>query len=428
MKNKKRIALITAIALIACVVITTPTVTAAEPQLGDVNHDDMLAASDARSVLRAAVGLESYDETFFVYADVNKSNVIESSDARAILRAAVGLEPITCTTTIEDVMSAQSQQELNRHAFRTAIVEDNYAGTMEEWLDSLKGKDGLSAYEIAVKLGFEGTESEWLASLKGEPGEKGEDGTDGITPHIGANGNWWIGETDTGIKAAGTNGTNGANGENGTDGVSVVDSYVDESYHLWIVLSDGNKIDAGYVGVQVPATPTEPSEPSTNPTAPSDPSTEPTEPSQPSTEPSTDPVVNGPTVTISNAVVSAGETSVAVTLNMTNNPGILGMTLELAYDESAMSLVAIEKGSALSEMTFTTPRNLSSGCKLPWDAEEVLPEDATNGLMLTLYFNISDFTAAGNYTIALTYDNGAVIDNDLNSVDLAIVNGTITIK
>jgi hypothetical protein len=32
----------------------------------------------------------------------------------------------------------------------------------------------------------------------------GKDGEDGITPHIGANKNWWIGNTDTGIKAEGT--------------------------------------------------------------------------------------------------------------------------------------------------------------------------------------------------------------------------------
>ena len=32
------------------------------------------------------------------------------------------------------------------------------------------GTDGLSAYEIAVKNGFEGTEAEWLESLKGESG------------------------------------------------------------------------------------------------------------------------------------------------------------------------------------------------------------------------------------------------------------------
>lgn len=39
---------------------------------------------------------------------------------------------------------------------------------------------------------------------------KGEDGSDGITPHIGDNGNWFIGETDTDVKAAGTDGEDGA--------------------------------------------------------------------------------------------------------------------------------------------------------------------------------------------------------------------------
>ena len=35
-------------------------------------------------------------------------------------------------------------------------------------LSQLRGENGLSAYEIAVKNGFEGTEEEWLNSLKGE--------------------------------------------------------------------------------------------------------------------------------------------------------------------------------------------------------------------------------------------------------------------
>ena len=34
----------------------------------------------------------------------------------------------------------------------------------------LRGEPGLSAYEIAVKNGFEGTELEWLESLKGADG------------------------------------------------------------------------------------------------------------------------------------------------------------------------------------------------------------------------------------------------------------------
>ena len=35
----------------------------------------------------------------------------------------------------------------------------------------VSGKEGKSAYEVAVKNGFSGTEAEWLASLKGEKGD-----------------------------------------------------------------------------------------------------------------------------------------------------------------------------------------------------------------------------------------------------------------
>ncbi len=47
---------------------------------------------------------------------------------------------------------------------------------------------------------------------------RGEDGEDGATPTIGANGNWWINEVDTGFPSRGENGTNGTNGEDGEKG------------------------------------------------------------------------------------------------------------------------------------------------------------------------------------------------------------------
>lgn len=50
------------------------------------------------------------------------------------------------------------------------------------------GKDGLSAYEIARKNGFEGTEQEWLASLKGDKGDPGVAGADGKDGSPGADG------------------------------------------------------------------------------------------------------------------------------------------------------------------------------------------------------------------------------------------------
>lgn len=41
------------------------------------------------------------------------------------------------------------------------------------------GKDGKSAYEIAVQYGFNGSEQEWLVSLQGKDGQAGKDGKEG---------------------------------------------------------------------------------------------------------------------------------------------------------------------------------------------------------------------------------------------------------
>ena len=42
-----------------------------------------------------------------------------------------------------------------------------------------QGKEGLSAYEVAVKNGYIGTEEEWLINLKGEKGDQGQQGIQG---------------------------------------------------------------------------------------------------------------------------------------------------------------------------------------------------------------------------------------------------------
>lgn len=67
---------------------------------------------------------------------------------------------------------------------------------------SEKGKDGKSAYEVAVAYGFVGTEVEWIESLKGVDGKDGVNGKDGCD---GRNG---------------TDGLSGRDGINGTDGKS----------------------------------------------------------------------------------------------------------------------------------------------------------------------------------------------------------------
>lgn len=72
-------------------------------------------------------------------------------------------------------------------------------------------------------------------------GQDGVSGADGITPHIGDNGNWFIGETDTNKPSQGTNGVNG------NDGVGVTKSEVNTSGELVITYSNGDSTNLGKI-------------------------------------------------------------------------------------------------------------------------------------------------------------------------------------
>ena len=98
-----------------------------------------------------------------------------------------------------------------------------YSDFTEEQLAALKGEKGDTGPQGPQgekgDIGPQGPQGE-----KGETGDPGADGPrgangdDGITPHIGVNGNWWIGATDTGVKAEGTIGATGPTGATGADG------------------------------------------------------------------------------------------------------------------------------------------------------------------------------------------------------------------
>lgn len=75
-------------------------------------------------------------------------------------------------------------------------VDNGFVGSVQDWLNSLKGEKGdkgqqgfgqlgpqgapgMSAYELAVELGFVGSEQDWLDSIVGPPGPIGPQGIQG---------------------------------------------------------------------------------------------------------------------------------------------------------------------------------------------------------------------------------------------------------
>ncbi|WP_418629637.1 hypothetical protein [Ruminococcus sp.] len=80
----------------------------------------------------------------------------------------------------------------------------------------------LNLYDLSVLKGLDGKDGtdgkDGADGKDGTNGQNGSDGVDGNTPFIGENGNWWIGETDTSVKAAGIDGTDGTDGVDGEKG------------------------------------------------------------------------------------------------------------------------------------------------------------------------------------------------------------------
>lgn len=88
----------------------------------------------------------------------------------------------------------------------------------------------------------------------GKPGAAGADGAkgaDGVTPHIGDNGNWYVGSTDTGKPsrgATGAPGKDGADGKPGATGADGITPHIGDNGNWYIGDDDTGKPSRGEQG------------------------------------------------------------------------------------------------------------------------------------------------------------------------------------
>lgn len=88
--------------------------------------------------------------------------------------------------------------------------------------DGAKGDKGDDGTTPQLKIGEDNlwhvsydNGATWVSLGVKATGAAGKDGADGVTPHIGENGNWWFGDTDTGVSAKGIKGNPGPQGPPG---------------------------------------------------------------------------------------------------------------------------------------------------------------------------------------------------------------------
>lgn len=135
---------------------------------------------------------------------------------------------------------------------------------------------------------------------------------------------------------------------------------------------------------------------------------------------------NATTVTVESVNAVPGS-NVEVNINVKNNPGILAANFTVTYDKG-LTLIDSKSGDAFSALSMTKPENYNSPCKFGWDALEIADEDIKDGTILTLTFSVDKGVSANSkLNVKLSYQNGNIIDSDLNDIPVTINNGSVTI-
>ena len=116
-------------------------------------------------------------------------------------------------TEIGDLADLTTEAKENLVAAINEAARSSGAGSM-----ALRVADGYIQY--STDGGSTWTNLIAMADLKGADGKPGAAGADGVTPHIGDNGNWYVGSTDTGKPSRGATGAPGKDGAAGKPGAA----------------------------------------------------------------------------------------------------------------------------------------------------------------------------------------------------------------
>lgn len=155
-----------------------------------------------------------------------------SADVEYIVRKhsnANGTEPAEPTPSVvqQILTEAQNANTTSAEAKKLATDAKDIAQSVRTDADNgkftgAKGDKGDDGTTPQLKIGednlwnvsYDNGET-WVSLGVKATGDAGKDGEDGVTPHIGENGNWWLGNTDTGVSAKGPKGDPGPQGPAG---------------------------------------------------------------------------------------------------------------------------------------------------------------------------------------------------------------------
>ena len=129
----------------------------------------------------------------------------------------------------------------------------------------------------------------------------------------------------------------------------------------------------------------------------------------------------GTTISVDSVASKLGD-SFTVPIRISGNTGICGATLTVNYN-SSLKLTDITNGEALSTLVMTKPGSYSS-CPfvLVWDG---LESDDSDGVIAYLTFSAPN--NPGIYDIAVSFNAGDIVDENLNPIKANIIQGDVNV-
>ena len=120
--------------------------------------------------------------------------------------------------------------------------------------------------------------------------------------------------------------------------------------------------------------------------------------------------------------------SIKVRVWIVNNPGIVGMTSLLSYDQNVLSLKSAKCDPKFQDiLTFNYSKDYADGCVFLWTGETLREDQIFDGVLMTMEFEIKNNEKNIKTPIRLIPENNGTYDKDLNEVKVMTDNGYVTI-
>jgi len=132
-----------------------------------------------------------------------------------------------------------------------------------------------------------------------------------------------------------------------------------------------------------------------------------------------------PDISVSDAEGKPGD-KITVSLELSDNPGLVSMALDIEYDSSVLRLTEIIDTGLLPGKMHTAVA--SSPYRLTWANDTARQNYTVNGIVVNLVFEITENAEPGNYPVRVICPKNGIIDYNIKSVTFQLSDGEVVVE